>query len=1809
MKNLILLLMVLASTAISSAAPLLNIDFGAHAIPFLHAKTGQAAVGRADTDLWNLVAIDNPDGGFIADNVFSAQAKWSDAILSPVTINISSMLGVWYTLYPEDGMFQSYLYPSSRSGNIDSTLHHLPLGKYNFYVYAHGQIPEENGVIELLVNGLSIGVQSTSSSTNWAKALWSQGDHYLVFSNVVVSADYDVVVRAKPGVSGLAVINGLQVEMLDSGVIPPSPPVFLVTTNPLVNIDFGAHENAFLHPKTGPAAIGRTEGDVWNIVSRDNGAVGFVVSNVISSQARWSDATFSPVTHNTTNAAGVWYTLYPTDGMFESYLYLAGGSGNIDSALHHLPLGKYNFYVYAHGQIPEENGVIELLVNGSSIGVQSTSSTTNWAKALWSQGDHYVVFSNVVVSADYDVIVRAKPGVSGLAVINGLQIEQLEVSPPDSLVAHYKMDGDALDSSSNHLDGTLAGPVPTSDRYGNTNKALLFAGGLDRINCGNPAAFNFAGDFTISVWAKQTGTQPVRYLVSKYDFEHSGTPHAYGLGTAESAEPYGFVLGDGPGYEDLRGATPLNDNAWHALALVFKNGSSISLYRDGVLNATRSVGNYPPFTNGLPLTIGGTPSGPGFGGAIDDVKIYNRALSQSEITGMFELDRPVDPVVLPVEIDARIPLYVGTIGNGVQGAVDGPISDARFDHPSTSVLDKAGNIYIIEANLTGFYTPGVGGHAIRRIDTNGVVSTWAGGQEAGMVNGPKAQAKFSGMGGMVFDHLGNAFVADRLNNLIRKIDVDGMVSTFAGSTYGFADGSGAAAQFRSPIGLCIDTNDNLYVADWENARIRQITPAGEVSTFAGGAAGHKDGFRASAQFNGPNYLFIAADGTIYVSDWLNGMVRRIGTDGMVATIATGLAYIESITVDAQGFLYASVPPGVHKLVKMDSEGHVIWQMGNEIGYEDGPAATAKVSHYTPPLFYSNGDFLMTDGIQRIRKVTVAALGAVTTPFIFKQPESTNTLVGGTASFSVLAAGGQLSYQWFKGTNAVIGAIQPSLIVSNLLGSDSGSYFVSVSNAVGHVDSQLAELNLNNPNGLPVGSHESHQDLFEYPQNIQILAASPAYAGFSASRMFSTSDGTDRGENLLFASGKSPGFTHFVEWKTKKAVTLTNIILHASGALIGQPVMQEFNSFVLKAKRTTNDEYHIIASIQPSHPYGVSALNYFTLLDSSFDPEVLQYFRAEFTQRDPANYPFGGPRVMELDGFGSVEQDSIAPVVTVTSPVEGSSNNEQVTLRGTITDNIGVTTSLYELVGGKSGSLDLDAAGKFTVPNLTLKQGTNAFKITARDGASNETLVVVKVNWTPLRSLAFSNIVSVQEGGQFSLPLALTCDGTVGALDAVIHYDTNLLGDVDFVWADALTTAFKQVSTSTIGEVRIVFALAGTALPSGLSTLGSFVARAHSLAAETTSTLGLNLGGVYDQSGSAIDSGNAAIDGSVIIKTRKIIGDNNANDRLDVGDASTILSFVAAPETVKPWDITGNDLNMNSSLDPGDAIKVLRAVVGLDAQPVIPGSMVISSGAIVQPTIPGYVFPPLPLAPHSGKLQAASVSDTMDNGVYSLEVPALLFSAPDGTLVPGHKLVVHVNLATMPGESYAGSSFRLTYPASLLRLANSSAHQIGAQVPLGSAVLWNVSPAANDYAKQDGQISFAAASAVAWPSNVVGYVAELSFDITEAVSSVYAVQVVLDRSEITQANGIIAVSSPKTLTLHSQAAQQAQVAVASISEDGKVFSLKINGQVGGKYRIDASFDLHTWFPVETKDSQDGVITIEQPTLDVGSGHYYRAVLVN
>lgn len=222
-------------------------------------------------------------------------------------------------------------------------------------------------------------------------------------------------------------------------------------------------------------------------------------------------------------------------------------------------------------------------------------------------------------------------------------------------------------------------------------------------------------------------------------------------------------------------------------------------------------------------------------------------------------------------------LVAGQLG-GV-GNIDGSGTGARFNSPSGIGIDPAGSVYVVDSF----------NNTVRKITPAGVVTTFAGmAGTSGSADGTGNSARFNSLDDVVIDASGIVYVSDSGNNTIRRISPAGNVTTFAGlaGSPGSADGSGNEARFNQPSGLAVDASGNVYVADSANHTIRKITPAGAVTTFAGvaGTAGSSDGPTATATFNQPASVAADASGHVFVADTGNATVRMIAA-GTVTTLA------------------------------------------------------------------------------------------------------------------------------------------------------------------------------------------------------------------------------------------------------------------------------------------------------------------------------------------------------------------------------------------------------------------------------------------------------------------------------------------------------------------------------------------------------------------------------------------------------------------------------------------------------------------------------------------------------------------------------------------------------------------------------------------------------------------------------------------------------------------------------------------------------------------------------------------------------------
>jgi len=276
-------------------------------------------------------------------------------------------------------------------------------------------------------------------------------------------------------------------------------------------------------------------------------------------------------------------------------------------------------------------------------------------------------------------------------------------------------------------------------------------------------------------------------------------------------------------------------------------------------------------------------------------------------------------VVQELPFDAHtVTTLAGTVG--APGSADGTGAAARFGCSQQGIgfsyaqsgANGAAGIATTPVGVS--YVTDYCNNEIRVVTAAGLVTTLAGSTNLpGAANGTGAAAQFWGPAGIVADPSGNLYVADYLNALVRKVTPAGEVSTYAGQTphAGSADGPALQAGFRYPFGITIDSTGNLYVADTNNDTIRKITPAGTVSTLAGSPTmvGATDGTGSAARFANPEGIAVDSKGNLFVADTLNQTIREVSPSGVVTTVA-GLAGTIGSADGGPGTAVFNYPAGV-----------------------------------------------------------------------------------------------------------------------------------------------------------------------------------------------------------------------------------------------------------------------------------------------------------------------------------------------------------------------------------------------------------------------------------------------------------------------------------------------------------------------------------------------------------------------------------------------------------------------------------------------------------------------------------------------------------------------------------------------------------------------------------------------------------------------------------------------------------------------------------------------------------------------------------
>jgi len=338
-------------------------------------------------------------------------------------------------------------------------------------------------------------------------------------------------------------------------------------------------------------------------------------------------------------------------------------------------------------------------------------------------------------------------------------------------------------------------------------------------------------------------------------------------------------------------------------------------------------------------------------------------------------------------------LIINTVaGNGTQdfSGDGGPATEATMYQPKAIAFDATGNMYIADHR----------NHRIRKVDLNGNISTIAGNGTDGFSGdgGPAINAMLDEPQGVAVDSLGNVYIADAGNDRIRKVDLDGNITTIAGNGTADYTGDGGlaiAATLNDPLGILVDSQDNILIVDRANSAIRKIDATGIINTVVGDGSGDYSfsgdgGPATNATLFWPWDIALDNDGNLYIADTYNYRIRKVGTDGIINTIggtgsnvytADGSLATESnmpdtrgIAVDLLGNIYLSESRN-HLLRKIGTDGILSTVAGTMYAADDyagdgGPAEDATIYYsYGIVVDSSYSIFIVDNGNHAIRKIT------------------------------------------------------------------------------------------------------------------------------------------------------------------------------------------------------------------------------------------------------------------------------------------------------------------------------------------------------------------------------------------------------------------------------------------------------------------------------------------------------------------------------------------------------------------------------------------------------------------------------------------------------------------------------------------------------------------------------------------------------------------------------------------------------------------------------------------------------------------------
>lgn len=344
------------------------------------------------------------------------------------------------------------------------------------------------------------------------------------------------------------------------------------------------------------------------------------------------------------------------------------------------------------------------------------------------------------------------------------------------------------------------------------------------------------------------------------------------------------------------------------------------VWAGGNVTFTVGVSGTEPFTyqwqlnssdvpNGIITTVAGGGSG-GDGGPATSASL-------SQIYGDVAVDTSGN-LFIPDFFNNRVRKVstsgiITTVAGGGGGGDGGVATNAGLSIPQSVAVDIAGNLFIADH----------GNNRVRKVSTSGIITTVAGNGTSGYLGdgGAATNASLSPTG-VAVDAFGNLFIADQDNSRVRKVSTNGIITTIAGGGGGGDGGAATNASVNHPFDVKVDSHGNLFIADTVNQRIRKVSTNGIITTIVGGGSGGDGGAATNASLNYPSGVAVDNAGSIFIADTDNHCIRKVDTNGIITTVAGDrgfsgnygdggpatsalFRYTYGVAVDASGNLFIS----------------------------------------------------------------------------------------------------------------------------------------------------------------------------------------------------------------------------------------------------------------------------------------------------------------------------------------------------------------------------------------------------------------------------------------------------------------------------------------------------------------------------------------------------------------------------------------------------------------------------------------------------------------------------------------------------------------------------------------------------------------------------------------------------------------------------------------------------------------------------------------------------------------------------------------